>query len=104
MHALTRYPKHLRRAKAREWGARGNAAQQAARMLREPDYETVRKRALHDARGEIIRQGTTYHGNGRVTQWHIQRSVLGRTNQFDIVANGRVWRTAGNRRLRALLR
>ena len=97
MHALSRYPKHLRSAKAREWGARGNASQQLARMQREPDFETIRKRALHDARGQIVRQGITYHGSGRITEWQIQRSIHGRTDQFDIVANGRIWRTAGPR-------
>lgn len=99
MHALTRYPKHLRRAKAREWGARGNAAQQAARMAREPDFYTQRKRALHDARGQIVRHGITYHGDGRETQWCVRRSISGRTDQFDIVANGRVWRIGGPRRV-----
>ena len=51
--ALYRYPKKERRAVAQLWARRSNAVQSAARIARAPDAETVRARALHDARGQI---------------------------------------------------
>jgi len=33
------------------------------------------------------------------TQWRVQRSTEGRTDQFDLVANGSVFRTSGPRNL-----
>jgi hypothetical protein len=98
MEALLRYPKHMRRAKAQEWARRSNAVQQSARMQREPDFETMRKRALRDARGTVLREGTTYTATG-VTHWQVRRSVSGRTDQFDLVADGKVVRTCGQRRM-----
>lgn len=85
MEALLRYPKRQRRAVAQEWARRSHAAQQAARMERGPDWETVRMRALHDARGQILRHGVTYssaHPEGQ--PWTILRSKQGRTNQVDL--------------------
>jgi len=54
MQALLRYPKHKRRAIAQEWARRSNAVQAKMRMEREPDCETQRFRALHDAKGQVI--------------------------------------------------
>lgn len=96
--ALLRYPKRERRAIAREWARRSNAAQSVARIARGPDAETMRRRSLHDARGHVVREGATYRGNGIVTHWCVRRSITGRSDQFDFVANGVVKLTAGPRR------
>lgn len=98
MQALLRYPKHLRRAKAQEWARRSNAVQAATRMQREPDFHTARMRALHDARGTVLREGCTYTAAGS-TAWEVRRSIRGRINQLDLVANGAVVKTGGARRL-----
>ena len=98
MVALKHIPKHLRSAKAREWAHRSNAVQAANRIERGVDAETARKRALDDARGAVLREGCTYTKVGE-TRWQVRRSVNGRTDQFDLVANGEVVRTAGPRLL-----
>lgn len=92
MEALTRYPKHQRRTIAAEWGRRSQAVQAEARMQREPDFETLRMRALHDRRGELITEGVSYHAAG-AKHWRIVRSVAGRVNQVDLIINGQPWRT-----------
>lgn len=92
MDALKRYPRHKRRAVAREWGRRSQAVQAEARKSREPDLHTLRLRALHDRRGELIREGTSYK-SGRVHDWRIVRSVRGRINQVDLIIDGQLWRT-----------
>lgn len=51
-----------------------------------------RLRALHDRRGELIREGTSYRA-GRVHDWRIVRSVRGRINQVDLLIDGQLWRT-----------
>ena len=84
-------------------GRKRGLASARAWTPREPDADTLRRRALSDARGQIIRDGVTYFGAGRVTPWSVQRSVRGRVDQFDIVVAGRVWRTGGARRLRCWL-
>lgn len=98
MVALKHIPKHLRSAKAREWAHRSNAVQAARRIARGVDAETARRRALDDARGAVLREGCTYTTAGD-TQWQVRRSITGRSDQFDLVANGEVARTAGKRRL-----
>ena len=98
MVALKRIPKHLRSSMAREWAHRSNAVQAAKRIERGVDAETARKHALDDARGMVEREGCTYAATGE-THWQVRRSVDGRTDQFDLVANGEVVRTAGPRRL-----
>jgi hypothetical protein len=102
--ALLRYPRSERRAVARDWGRRSQVAQAAKRMERGPNAETVRRRALHDARGDVIREGITYRGDGRIIPWCVRRALGGRVNQVEIVVDGRVWRTGGARRIAALLR
>jgi len=97
--ALLRYSRRERRAVAQSWARRSHATRAARRMERGPDADTLRRRALHDARGQIVREGVTYHGNGRVTPWCVRRSVAGRTDQFDVVLAGIVWRTGGARLL-----
>lgn len=69
------------------------------RMQRGPDAATLRWRALHDARGQVLRHGVTYFGDGRVVPWCIRRSLVARVNQLDVVVAGHLWRTAGARRV-----
>lgn len=69
-------------------------------MLREPDVDTMRWRALHDARGRVIREGITYTATG-ATAWQLTRSIRGRVNQVDLRVAGVVRRTGS---LRAALR
>ena len=95
--ALYRYPKNRRREVARDWARRSNAVQFAARIERGPDAETVRMRALHDAKGQVMRHGIIYRATG-ITEWVVRRSLAGRVDQFDFVANGVVKLTAGPRR------
>jgi hypothetical protein len=85
MLALKRIPWKLRRAKAREWGERGNAAQRLARIERGPSFETQLWRAKQDARGQVLRHGVTYSTtNPDGKPWTILRSKAGRTNQVDL--------------------
>lgn len=72
------------------------------RTPRPEQAEDARKRALHDARGLVLREGVTYHGDGRITPWQVRRSLRGRTDQLDLVAPGHAIRTAGPRRLARL--
>lgn len=104
MQALLRYPRALRRAVAQEWARRSHAAQAARRMERGPDADTLRARALHDARGQLVREGVTYFADGRVVPWRVERSRRGRVNQLDVIVSGQLWRTAGARRITRLLR
>ncbi len=98
MVALKRYPKRERRAVAQRWGRLGNEAQQRIRNERGPDADTMRKRALHDARGELVSDGASYI-NGKERSWQITRSFSGRTDQFDVVINGSLRDTCGRRKL-----
>ena len=98
MNALFRYPKSNRREKARQWAHRSNASQASARIDRPTDPETLRMRALDDARGQVLRSGVCWK-EGKELHWQVRRSVLGRVNQFDLVSNGRVILTAGIRKL-----
>lgn len=87
-----------RRLRAQQMARRSNEVQAAKRLTRDPDADTVMRRALHDARGTVIREGCTFTARGE-THWQVRRSLRGRTNQFDLVANGRVVKTCGRRAL-----
>jgi len=68
-------------------------------MLREPDYETQRARALDDRRGKVLREGVSWIA-GVETRWLVRHALRpGRVNQFDLLANGILVRTCGARRL-----
>jgi len=99
MVALLRYSRSQRRTIARIWALRSQAVQSAARLVRGPDADTLHRRALHDARGQIVREGITFFGDGRVVPWCVQRSIAGRVDQFDLALSGRVVRTGGLRRV-----
>jgi hypothetical protein len=75
---------------------KSNEVQALARMSRPVDADTLRARALHDARGMILREGCTYRVD-RITPWLLCRSVAGRTNQVDLVIANQVWRTGARR-------
>lgn len=77
MVALLRYPRSQRRAVARTWAYRSQAAQSASRIALGPDADTLRRRALHDARGQIVREGVTYFGDGRVMADWINGGMMG---------------------------
>ena len=83
--------------------------------------DDVYRRMLDDRRGYVVREGVTYKGTGEVVPWQVRCSVNGRVDQFDVVysrhlakdfspcaysakcgapVDGRVWKTAGRRRLK----
>lgn len=76
------------RLRCQRMARRSNEVQAAARLLRPVDADTVRSRALDDARGTLLREGITVRTAGErlvVTSWEVRRSFHGRTNQVDIV-------------------
>lgn len=94
-----------RKSAASEQGRRRALARWAADRAqeREVDADTARWRALQDAKGRVLREGVTYRGDGTATVWAVRRSVRGRTDQVEIVADGAVVRTLGRTRLRRVL-
>ena len=66
------------------------AAREKKRMERGPDADTLRKRAMHDARGKVLREGVTFRGDAPLDSWAVVRSVKGRVTQCDCVLNGEV--------------
>lgn len=85
------------RAICRARGRESQRVQAVARATRPVDADTLRRRALHDARGQVVREGCAYRSSG-LTRWQVRRAVGGRTDQFEFVANGRVRLRAGRRR------
>lgn len=100
--ALYRYEKKDRRKVAAVWAHRSNAVQAAKRIARGVDAETIRRREIDDARGEIVRHGVTYTAR-REIPWCVRRAVAGRVNQVEIVAAGKIVRTCSARRADRLL-
>lgn len=84
------------RLRCQRMARRSNEVQAAARMLRLVDADTMRWRALQDARGMVLREGCTYRADS-VTTWQLRRSVAGRINQVDLLVNGALWRTGSLR-------
>lgn len=95
-----------RRQRAQELGRkRGLASARSMRqrrMEREPDAETVLRRAQHDARGQLVAEGHTYTAHA-VTYWQVVRSRIGQYRQFDEIVDGVVCRTGGVRALASWL-
>lgn len=91
-------PNHIPTAQRSAVSQRWHAAKALKRMQRDPDFETVRMRALHDAKGQVLREGCTYTASG-ATNWQVRRSIAGRINQLDLVANSTIIKTCGRRRL-----
>lgn len=95
-----------RRLRAQAMARASNRVQAAARLTRPVDADTLRRRALHDARGRVIREGITIRPAGEllmVTSWEVRRSFYGRTNQVDCIVGGRVLRTCSLRTATRLL-
>ena len=68
-------------------------------MERDADADTVRGRALDDARGAVIAEGCDYSAAG-ATHWRIVRSRRGATNQADLEVDGVIQATGCARDLR----
>ena len=83
----------------RELGRMLGLASAEAWTSSEIDSDTLRRRALDDARGQIMREGCVYSAAGE-THFTVRRSVQGRTNQYDLTHNGVVVLTAGSRELK----
>lgn len=69
-------------------------------------YETAddaRCRALQAAKGMVLREGVTYDSSG-AHPWCKRRALHGRTDQIELVYEGRVIRTTGETLLRNRLR
>jgi len=90
-------PSYIQFPKRQEVSRRWLEAKAAKRIARGVDAETLRSRALHDARGTVEREGCTYRASG-ITRWQVRRAVAGRTDQFEFIANGRVKLLGGPRR------
>ena len=82
----------------RELGRKRGLASAKAWKPREADADTLRFRSLSDARGKILREGVCYK-SGVEMVWQVRRSIAGRTDQFDLMSNGRVIQTCGKRKL-----
>lgn len=79
--------------------------ERAERIANPPpvDADTLRWRALHDARGMVLREGATYRASGATT-WCVRRALRGRVNQVEILVDGIVWRRCSLRRAERILR
>ena len=82
----------------RELGRKRGLASAKAWTPHELDADTLRKRALHDARGQVVREGCDYDSHGE-KNWKVQRSIYGRITQFDLLANGQPVESTGPRNL-----
>ena len=102
------FPYHVRgRARkelGRKWGLASARSRAKLAMLREPDWFTVCKRAAHDMRGQVLRDGATYYGDGRESHWSLNRSFRGRLDQVELQVNGAHWRTGSMRAACAAIR
>lgn len=96
-----------RRLRRQAMARRSNEVQAAARLSRPLDADTLRRRALDDARGTVLREGVSIRTAGAVimvTGWSVCRSFYGRTNQVDILHGGVLLRTCSLRTATRLLR
>lgn len=97
------FPNHIRGSARKslggKWGRASAESRERQRAHTLPDGETLYRRALADARGQIVRAGFSVVA-GRWLNWCVRRAMLpgSRTNQFEFVASGRVKLTAGPRR------
>jgi hypothetical protein len=89
-------PNWVKPERRKAFSRSGNEARAAKRMALGADADTLRSRALYDARGRTIRQGCDYSAAGE-KHWVVIRSVRGRTDQIDLLRNGRLFRTGGIR-------
>lgn len=93
--ALYRYPRGPRRQTvAREWAGRSAAARRARSVASGADVDTLDWRSKHDRRGRPV---VALYAPGSVVV--VRHSVAGRSDQFDVLVDGSLWRTCGLRRL-----
>lgn len=97
--ALYRYSKAERRAVAREWSQRAAVKRRAACAECGPDTDMLRWRTKQDRRGLPVR--AIYSHNAEII---VRWSVAGRSDQFDLLLNGSLWRVCGPRKLPTWLR
>ena len=91
--SLPKYiPFGARQAVSKRW----HEAKAIKRMERGPDAETMRKRALFDAKGAILREGCKYSIDFD-ENWQVRRSIEGRIDQQDLLSNGQPFVTGGPR-------
>ena len=102
MLALKQIPWRKRKAKAREWALRSHGPD-SLRVRRRidagPTLETLVWRAKQDRRGTVVRSGHLHRGDGRTQAWAVRWSVEGRTDQYDVLLDGVLWRTGGRERV-----
>ena len=91
--------KSERRALGKAWAA----AKERKRIAAGVDSDTLAWRSMEDRRGTVLRSGCTYSSTGCV-EWLVRHSIAGRSDPFDVVANGHVVKTVGARRLPRRLR
>lgn len=80
----------------------GNRLNQQLRA-RLPDANTVRKRALYDARGKFAGSHTFINPDGSTSRWTYYRSAHGRTDQYDLFIDSRPHATIGAKALGLLI-
>lgn len=73
------------------------------RMDREPDADTLRMRAIYDAKGQVLREGVTYTATSE-RPWAIRRAVHGRVNQVELVVAGAVRKCGSMRKANSAAR
>lgn len=82
------------------------AASVRARRLappREPDYETIRGRALLDRKGQCVKLVRIVSLDGSIVDWVVRWSREGRSDQFDLCVAGKVVFTGGTKQVGLLL-
>ena len=92
------FPYYVPYASRSELSKRCNSAKAKKRIKQGVDADTLRFRALQDARGKLEHSGTTYDATGSHT-WEMRRSIAGRINQHDFSIDGNYLLTAGIRRI-----
>ena len=66
----------------------------------EPSAETVRWRALDNARGMLIAEAHEDYGNTqKARHYELRKSANGRTDQYDVFQNKHLTQTAGPREI-----
>jgi hypothetical protein len=73
-----------------------NRVQAAKRAVREPNADTLRRRAADDARCGVLRAGSIY-GPALCVTWAVVRSRYGKANQVDCEIGGECVLTCSRR-------
>ena len=97
--SLSYLPPRMRKAEGRRLGLL-SAKRWKPKAL---SWYDTHMRALHDRKGKVIAEGTSY-AEGKEVAWVIRHSLNGRCDQFDVIVNGYLSRTCGRRAIPAHLR